>query len=293
MFSLILIILASLIPFIVTWITSPEEIFLEINESKAKQIFKKDTSKQLSRKGKWFIVAIVLTCVFAFIQFFQNEKDKKVLNNERDFRDSIITAKINFGVDSNRKVLFKDLSEALANQNLKIDTVTKKLEILKDSARSKVMVFEGDAPLLNFCNQDGVSIKKIVQDTCVFLVKLCCENSGSRNVDLTLISLASPLEPSMSLNQLIPTGKTIFLSKNFSIPKSQSMNQEISISDQDIKKYKTFFFFMHGTYSNSTNTKTFSISSIVRYGMINNDFSFIATPYDEQIKLFLKNKGIY
>jgi cell division protein FtsL len=181
MFNLILIILVSLIPFVVTWITSPEEIFLSNDESKTKQIFKKRVNKKLSTKGKWFIVAILLTTVFAFFQFLQNDRDKLDLKNEREKSES----KISNRVDSSRKVLFKDLSDALAKQNLLFDSAQKRIEKLVRDSTSRVTNYiqQETQPQVSLCLGDSsIRVEQIRANGLMFRLRVCGYNNTAKKV---------------------------------------------------------------------------------------------------------------
>ncbi len=69
MLSFLIIVVVSLLPFISTWISSPQEIFLEeVGRKEKKNIFKKRTSWTLTKKGKVFLGIACLTIIIAWIQ---------------------------------------------------------------------------------------------------------------------------------------------------------------------------------------------------------------------------------
>ena len=70
----------------------------------------------------------------------QNSNDNKdlLLKKEIIFRDSLITVGIRSGVDSSSNRLFKNLSKAFADQNLKIDTLQNTIYIIKDSIKTSI-----------------------------------------------------------------------------------------------------------------------------------------------------------
>ena len=282
MFSLVLIILASLIPFVVTWITSPEEIFLTTDESKPKQIFKKDTSKRLSKKGKWFIAAIVLTSIFASIQFIQNEKDKKALNNERDIRDSIITAKINYGNDSSRKILFSNLSEALAKQNLQYDSSQKRIEkLITDSSKRVTNVISENEPSLmlntNPVTLDssngnyryfGINIKAFKGE--VYNANLHLKVIKESNKELSLFKINSDVGIE---NERLTEGMRTFIPVNLYASRGTIL-----------------YFYVFGYYTNSTNKKKIPFDEICMFDL--NDFvsAFLTAEPNRRIRKFLSTR---
>ena len=65
----------------------------------------------------------------------KNDRNNAVLKKERDKRDAAITAWIKSGVELNRKKLFDDISEAFKKQELRLDTLKKDVERIRDAAR--------------------------------------------------------------------------------------------------------------------------------------------------------------
>lgn len=118
---------------------------------------------RLTKRGK-FVVAIGLFIILlSFLQFRKlqesdNQKDA-LLKKERDARDSIISARIAAGVDSSSNKLFNDLSIAFANQNLLIDTVKKRIESLRDSAKTVIINASKDLPRL-IIRDDGIVFRQ-------------------------------------------------------------------------------------------------------------------------------------
>ncbi len=98
--------------------------------------------KKLTYRG-WIVICILfLMLILLIAQEYNNQNINKrnvlILKKERDQKDSIITERVKGGVDLNRKKLFEDLSKAFAKQELRIDTVKKTLQILRDSVKTTV-----------------------------------------------------------------------------------------------------------------------------------------------------------
>ena len=68
MWNVIIIVFVSLLPLIVTLITSPQDIFITNEKKRETQIFKKNNKKNLSPRGWAFLASIILTALFAFLQ---------------------------------------------------------------------------------------------------------------------------------------------------------------------------------------------------------------------------------
>lgn len=123
--------------------------------------------KRLTAKG-WFVTAIGLLIIGLSIlqsikinKFNQLEKDIQV--KQKKDGDSTIAAEIKTGVDSSRRRLFNDLSEALAKQKMTLDTVTKTVKSLRDSAKTIVVNPENKTPELLIMS-NGIISEKVGKD---------------------------------------------------------------------------------------------------------------------------------
>lgn len=99
--------------------------------------------RRLTRRGRkvWFFSLLGIGVVFTQELNLQRKNDvqeNQVKKNNRE-RDSIITAQVNAGVDLSRRKLFADLSEALAKQGFRLDTVSKNLDKIQNVSRNELL----------------------------------------------------------------------------------------------------------------------------------------------------------
>jgi hypothetical protein len=279
MISLILIIFASLIPFAVTWITTPGEIFIEKGEKKKKEIFRRRTGKIISVKGYWFIGAILLTGTLAFLQYKQSESDKRVLKIERDKRDSIITSRINAGVDSNRRVLYNDLSLALAKQSLTLDTVSKKLRSLGKPSQNTNTIIQQPDPLFGICAwEHGINLteKNDALHKISLSISYCHSNSPS-NVKLQLFFLY----PENGIFKRINKVPLIFEKKG-GLEQDGAFEDQISLTTSGLPS--KLFLYIRGQYTNFKKNKAFKIDDVSVLDITMNKAAFTSDKIKQDIR---------
>lgn len=277
MLSFVLIILASLIPFVVTWITSPEEIFLLNDEPKPKQIFQKKANKKLSTKGKWFIVAILLTTVFAFFQFLQSEKDKDNLRDEREKSER----KISDRVDSSRKILFKDLSDALAKQNLLFDSAQKRIEKLVRDSASKVTNFiqQETQPQVSLCFGDSsINVDQIRGNGLIFRLRVCgYDNTAKKVRSIAYVVGAKQGQYYLLKKQIIISNETILSFED----------NVIFIPVENTNGINTFFFYLEHEFENAKGKKMTN-TDVGQYTLSTGVSGKANAQFKDQILQFLK-----
>ena len=105
--------------------------------------FKKRWYKKIKLRG-WIVttlgLAIISISIWQSIKVnAENKQEKATQILLRKESDSTIAAEVRSGVDSNRRILFSDLSQALASQQLALDTVTKTVKSLTDSAKTIIV----------------------------------------------------------------------------------------------------------------------------------------------------------
>ncbi|MBN8668694.1 MAG: hypothetical protein J0M30_14445 [Chitinophagales bacterium] len=183
--------------------------------------------KRLTKGGKW-AAAIGLTIIaFSFLQYrlIKKRDDRKdgLLKVERDNRDSIISARITSGVDSSTNKLFTDLSIAFANQNLRLDTVRKRIESLRDSAKTVIVNNARDLPRI-IIREDGIKIRQI-NDTSFVNIAILSTQSEANLEFLDYICKLDYSDGSSSYTSRASLCKGPLL-----MPKEQLLNNEFYIT---------------------------------------------------------------
>jgi hypothetical protein len=194
MVNILLLVLVSIVPLIVTLITSPQDIFIDKNTA-PKPIFKKSESWRLSKRGIAFLTSFLLTIILAYFQYTNTEKAKlneavktrkelaakdaaskkelakrdleakkeqakrdELAKNEQDRRDSISYKRLS---DSKNETII-----ALAKYRLSVDEANKRIvRTIKDSVPKPL-----DLPFISFCS---AFCKKIENRTYKFDYKIC------------------------------------------------------------------------------------------------------------------------
>lgn len=138
MLSFLVLIFVSLLPFVSTWLTSPQDIFLEKDEvfHKPKEIFKRKTSWRLTNKGKMFLGIAILTIFFAWVQYYQNQQATSELQSELSLRDSINRAELRTRDIQSRQEQYR--RDSINNEKLRVrDSVSYSQLTQRDSINSK------------------------------------------------------------------------------------------------------------------------------------------------------------
>ncbi len=253
----------------------------------------KGTLSNLQYKRKWWKiittrgkVVIFLTLTIIGLLIWQNEatdrkNDKKdqIIRNERNARDSLISV----GIDSNRKILFKDLSEALSKQNLRLDTVTKRLKNLNDSANRTVVINNNKKPTLRLC-PDGIYLDNSAYPK--LMVKYCGFEDWVKIIDVDTYVI------------IIDTLNTFhFLSKSKKTPQNMVLTPSVQITDEydlrniNLEFVKGFYVYIKGTYSDKYLKNKYQVYESFYFGLSSKRFSFLVGQLKLNMLAFLKESG--
>ena len=219
--------------------------------------YKKRWWKIVTKRG-WLV--ILLTFVIAGLlwwqNFLNNQKEKtkdELLKKEKATSDSTISSR----VDSNRKVLFNDLSVALAKQNLQFDSAQRKIEnLVRDSTNQKITIINSEDPNFDICD-----IKPILKtdDSLILKYFFCSENATSYDINVTIDIISK----TTSNNQYFP----LYNNLNFLPPNSViNKGKNLSINQYWGKwpKADIYFFRIKGTYK-KFDGKILTIDRILSY----------------------------
>ena len=232
--------------------------------------------KIVTTRGK---VVIILTLTIISLLIWQNEiserkndKKDKVLRDERDKRDSLI----NKGVDSNRKVLFKDLSEALSKQGLRLDTVTKKLESLKDSAKTIVINSPKDLPII-IVREDGIKFSNKTDSTIKLDVAFISTQASAKVLKINWF-----FEITFSDGSITTSGGSKLFQGEILMPKDQPLTRSFIVSTR--KTILRISLALFGIYTATDNSKPIYLKDVYRYIVSNSSVGFMEV--DERDEFF-------
>ncbi len=118
----------------------------------------------LTQSGKYVIYLLAFMAIILITQELNNQNSNEnknlLLKKEQENRDSIITSRVNIGVESTSRRLFDNLSKAFSAQNLKFDTLKNIIEVVRDSLKTSVINnYAQDDPML-FIDTNGVFLKE-------------------------------------------------------------------------------------------------------------------------------------
>lgn len=310
MIGFIILIIVSLLPFISTWITSPQDIFIDNDYLKSrKEIFKKRTSWRLTKKGWIFLGIAFLTILFSWIQYNENIKSAKKFQNQLSERDSINRLELRIRDNQSRyeqrvrdslsveKIKIRDSLAsakvengknetilALAKYSLRYDSSQNVIsKLIKDSARKTVI--QPIDPVLGLC-YNGLSRKKSNSDSLVITIRKCAEMALCKDINIEIyfvVSLDSPLLKKHS-NFLFAT-KEKFIEKDGEMRAGEYRANDFYLYVKGASKIYYVFAWVVGTYKNSDKTKIFDIDKVYFLDTKANYTGNVRDP--EEIKSFI------
>lgn len=229
--------------------------------------------KRLTARG---LKVLILGLTIVFLSISQaiivniKEKQKEVTqDNQRKISDSIISAEIKKGVDLSQKQLFNDLSEAFAKQNLKLDTVSKSIETLRDSAKTVIFNSPKEDPII-IVKEDGIThLQK--NDTIEVKLSIVSTQAACNLIFINYFCEVNFVDGSKSNS---------FLSKQLLkgillIPKEQPLSTTFEIYTHTKKKIDFVNIALIGKYRQTESNKEILLQSVYKYSFITKKTSFL------------------
>lgn len=245
--------------------------------------------KRLTKRGQIVSLIGLTIIVLSILQFtiVKGKEDRKEISQtqQRRISDSIISSEINKGVDANRKQLFKDLSESFAKQNLKLDTVTKNIERLRDSAKTVILNSPREYPIIIIRDHGITHIQK--NDTLEFTLSLISTQAASSIIYLDYlceVNYTDGSQDNTKVNRLI-TGDLL-------IPKEQALIKTFNLytnKKYPNKKIHWINIALIGKYTQTESNKEIMLRDVYSYSFITKNVTFLMP--DEK-KLFFGKYNI-
>lgn len=225
--------------------------------------------KRLTVRGK-IVSAIGLIIVSLSIwQYFavrQRENQKEIsLQKERYASDSIVTSEIKKGVDSNRRQLFNDLSEALSKQSLRLDTVTKSLKGLRDSAKTVIINSPKANPII-ILRGNAIAMQQKNDSTTEFKIKMISTQAGCNFQYLNAICEISFTDGTKTNSPIIE-----LISGGILLPKDEEFVKNLTISNMK-KQFESIIIVLSGQYSRDDGTGKFKFEEVCKYTHLTKGF---------------------
>ncbi len=286
MIGFIVLLMISLLPLVVVWITSPEDIFMsknEISKEKPKIIFQKKQPKKLTNKGKLFFLIALITATLSWLQFDENEETANALRTELALRDSLNREEIrlrdkasielqlsrdsinNENVRRRDSISYKIVEQgknetivALGQYSLRYDSSQNRIEkLVKDSA--KKVVYLAEEP--NFQARLGSAIQ-FIDSTDIeyrFSLTFCSYVASSSRYNIQYY--VGFLE---SIN-----GQCFYLYKETPFPMSMTLPKDgvgmTKFTTPKVSKDGLVVVLVKGTFSNLDGSKTFPLQTVLYY----------------------------
>ena len=245
------------------------------------------TWTRLTKRGKTVFWVLLIIAVLLALQEYNNQliSDNKdqLLNAENEKRDSVVTAGIKAGVDSGGKKLFADISEAFNKQGLRLDTVKKEIERVRDSTKKSIIIYNGAEPFFSLCKENPITLTDQFPDRYVFNLNICNSSAPSRNINAKVYVVSLD-----SLNQMLLSKEFDLFQSNAQMDKDAEISQQIIVPTE--RKLQICYFLVKGTWTNVDSSKLFKIDFIYHYNIETKNSGGVTALHDKQIRGFLKTK---
>lgn len=241
---------------------------------------------RLTIRGKKVFFTLFFIAIFLCLQEYNNNISSDIkdsfIRRENNTRDSITAEKIKVGVDANSRKLFNDVSEAFAKQGLKLDTLKKNVEKLKDSIKGSVNIYNGVDSFLSLCKEEPITLTSKSLSGYIFELKICNSSAPSRNLNAKVYVVSID-----STNKMIFSKEFELFQSNAQLDKDALITQQIIVpSDRDIK---LCYFLIKGSWTNVDKSKRFLIDHIFHYNIENKRTGGVTAIHDREIRKFLKS----
>ncbi|MEP7255181.1 MAG: hypothetical protein ABI666_05360 [Ferruginibacter sp.] len=238
----------------------------------------KGTLSDLKYKKKWWKIitkrgwiAIVFTFFVIMLLVLQNYLSEKInykkdeaLRKEKEKSDSIVTNRIKAGVDSNRQILFGDISKAFAQQGLILDTLKKEIKRLPDTSKM-FTVFNDDVVINLEIPEYGIKLVYLENDTFDFEISVFSLGASSTNFAIktyTVCSYNNGLNEYIGEMHFFPKGSHIFQNNALKENYTFAFNQKINHANIVLK---SLYLYLKGNYSDLKGKKYFHIDKLFKF----------------------------
>jgi hypothetical protein len=226
--------------------------------------------KRLTKRG--YVVSslgIVLVgiSVWQYLATKRNNEQKEGIQiQEKRRSDSIIANEIQKGVELNRKQLFDDLSEAMAGQNLKLDTVTNSIKSLRDSTITVIYNSPRENPII-IVRGNGITHQQ-VKDTIIFELVITSTQAAAKILFINYLCELNYSDGTKDWTKISP-----FLKRKFIAPKEQPFSRKFYV--QATKEVKFVKIILMGKYSDEGGYSRKTMLDVYEYDLSTKQTSFM------------------
>ena len=226
--------------------------------------------RRLTLRGRIVIFVLFFMLLILIAQEYNNKnisnKNDFLIQKERDQRDSIITEKVRSGIDANRKKLFEDLSKAFAKQELRIDTVKKTIDIIRDSLKTTINNYsEGDPVLM--IDRNGILLRDTMGLSGSYYLTFKSIDEGSTNYNIITYLLTEYRNGAYDLS------KINFFPKGLKVAKNAAW--ETGFGSSSLPVAQNIYVYLKGTYTTLDKTKMYYVDDLYVYSSDANKVSLL------------------
>ena len=187
----------------------------------------------------------------------------------------------------------RNIIDALAKYGLKYDTAQQRIEkLVKDSANRKTTIILRDNPIVRLCLDSGLVLKKATSDSLHYQFRICGRSASAILKEATIYSLLSRFEDAEGINNLEFGHSAKILGNNIGLPKDEFLGQDQYIVGNRVQNFKTIFIVIIGTYTDSYGKNPKPLNEVGMLIINSKKYGSLAYPYDEQVRDFLRKRGI-
>lgn len=240
--------------------------------------------KDLTKRGKNIVYLLVFIAFVLITQELNNQNSNGnkdlLLKREQGNRDSIITTRVNIGVESSSKRLFENLSKAFSAQNLKIDTLKNIIKVVRDSIKTSVTNnYAQDDPML-FIDSLGVFLKYKKKLISAYGMNITSAKAGSSNFNIQTHVLV------YYSNRPFQLWKTNSFQKHLKIGKDTKWETGFSIQSSIL--VTKIYIDLKGTYKSFDESKEYTIDNLYLYDVDKNNCKMLLGNEYDMVKDIIK-----
>ena len=272
MTELIIIILFVLVGYIFSIATSFEDYF---NREKRRL-------KKINRKGKTFIIVSIITIVLYFIQYKINErrnlKKEEALKIEKAKSDSLYQKRI----EESNKLIINNFAEGLAKYALKYDSASQTIARLIRENKDTVII-DGGEPFLPLFKEYPIILSDTIESYYDFNLNICNSVAPSKDIKANVYVVSVTKNGQLNLSKIFNLFPT-----NAQMDENAKITQKILVPIEE--NIMLCYFLVKGSWTNSSQSKEFSIDQIYHFNLETKNSGGITTKHGKLIRTFLSDK---
>jgi hypothetical protein len=243
---------------------------------------KKKGLKKVTKKGKTFIIVSIISILLYVIQYEINEaknlREEEAQKIEKAKSDSIYHKRLE---ESNRLII-NTFAAGLAKYSLKYNSANQTIERLIKENRDTVIV-DGGEPFLSLCKENPVILSDTIGSYFGFNLNICNSEAPSKGIKAIVYVVSVHNNGHFSLSKIFNLFPT-----NAQMDNGARVTQQVLVPIEE--NIILCYFLVKGIWTNSSESKQFSIDQIYHYNLETKNSGGITAEHERQIRTFLKDK---